>query len=105
MTDKLREDLLSYNHRVDYCGSGWTRAIVPCSIRGISINYCCFLHDRFYALHQYKGKKITRKQADVLFRKEIYKTLRKGGMWFPGAVFYSRVYYRACRKFGFLCWN
>lgn len=90
-----RKELEKYNCNTDYCGAGWTTAVVPCRIRGISINKACFVHDRHYY-----DKDIPRKKVDVKFRKQMYKLLRSGGMWWPGALFYSRIYYRAVRVGG-----
>ena len=90
----------------DWCGAeggGWKAKIVPDTFRKkYYIGHICRIHDGGYAVG---GNDKNRLSDDIAFRKGIYNTLKKQGMWWPGRLFYSRVYYRAVRKFGYKHFN
>ncbi len=84
-----------FDTRVDWCGGKGFSCVVPDSLCGVYIGQCCYFHDRNYA-----EARISRKQADIDFRKHLYQTLREGGIGRIRAWWRARAYYRAVRIFG-----
>lgn len=65
---------MKYNKDLDYCSSS------PDVILGCTINYGCYLHDRHY--RDERKIRFSRKDADLLLRNIIYKTLKTSNVPF-----------------------
>lgn len=59
---------MSYKKEENYC------TLSPESILGCTYNYGCYLHDRHY--RNERKVRLSRKDADILLRDIIYKTLK-----------------------------
>lgn len=85
-----------YVSGTDYCGSGWSSALVPDSIMGIDISLACFIHDVAYSA----GSDQDRADADMDFFNNILILLVAGGMSPVGAAAIAGGYYTGVRAAG-----
>ncbi|HUV84461.1 MAG TPA: hypothetical protein VMV86_02065 [Methanosarcinales archaeon] len=87
---------------VNGCGpDGWKNIIPQHLTGGASIVECCYIHDWQYQFG------INRKEADVLFRKNIQSVSRSSGSnWFFKKLHFvqSWIYYRSVRRGGKFAW-
>lgn len=65
---------MKYNPKEDYC------SFSPDVILGCTINYGCYLHDRHY--RNERKVRFSRKDADILLRDTIYRTLKTSNVTF-----------------------
>jgi len=87
---------MPYLKELDYC------TYAPEGFFGVKFNYHCYLHDRQYR-NEVK-RRLTRKEADDIFRDRIYKMYIAHGMQRRGWVI-SRVYWLGVRLFGRFVWQ
>ena len=90
----------------DYCGpeGSLIAKIVPDTIYGVDVSYCCFLHDQAY---RKGGTKADRLEADRDFRDLLRAraAARLPLLLQPLALIRCQIYYLAVRALGWRCFT
>ena len=84
-------------------GKAWARGdfctLAPDKLFGVDLSGCCYLHDCDYLI-----KRMTRKDADFLLKKNIQSEFDKQNKYKLGLIV-SNIYYIFVRLFGGIYWK